>query len=107
MAPHAEIANDTPLWQPTKTKTVDSISPNTQTAPSNIAKTFDDAVKSTYRIIERPIGSRRPLRVVCMGAGYSGLMMAIMFNEKMKNSNATLAVYEKNEDIGGTWLENR
>lgn len=68
---------------------------------------FNNAIDSAYRIIEQPIGTRRPLRVVCMGAGYSGVMMSIVFNERLRDSNASLAVYERNEDIGGTWLENR
>ncbi|KAL3475204.1 hypothetical protein BJX99DRAFT_247726 [Aspergillus californicus] len=65
------------------------------------------ALDPNYKIIEEPIGSRRPIRVACMGAGYSGLMMAIVFNEKMKDKNAELVIYERNEDLGGTWLENR
>lgn len=60
-----------------------------------------------YKIVEQPIGTRRPIRVACMGAGYSGLMMAIVFSEKMKDKNAELVIYERNEDLGGTWLENR
>lgn len=62
---------------------------------------------STYKIIEQPIGTRRPIRVACLGAGYSGLMMAIVFSQKMQNKSAELVVYERNADIGGTWLENR
>jgi cation diffusion facilitator CzcD-associated flavoprotein CzcO len=42
-----------------------------------------------------------------MGAGYSGLMMAILFSQKMQDKNAELVIYERNEDLGGTWLENR
>ncbi|KAL5340957.1 hypothetical protein BJX70DRAFT_406699 [Aspergillus crustosus] len=61
----------------------------------------------TYTITEQPIGTRRPIRVACMGAGYSGLMMAIVFSERMRNQNAELVIYERNEDLGGTWLENR
>lgn len=60
-----------------------------------------------YQIIEQPIGTRRPIRIACMGAGYSGLMMAIMFSETMKDKNAELVIYERNKDLGGTWLENR
>lgn len=60
-----------------------------------------------YTILEQPIGTRRPIRVVCLGAGYSGLMMGIVFNERMKNSNAEFVIYERNEDLGGTWFENR
>lgn len=60
-----------------------------------------------YTIVEQPIGTRRPLRVVCLGAGYSGLMMGIVFNERMKDANAEFVIYERNADLGGTWYENR
>ena len=63
--------------------------------------------KTAYTVAEQPIGARRPLRLVCLGAGYSGLMMGIMFNEQMKDKNAELVIYERNKDLGGTWLENR
>lgn len=62
---------------------------------------------ASYNIVERPIGTRRRIRVVCMGAGYSGLMMAMVFSERMKDKNAELVIYERNDDLGGTWLENR
>ncbi|OAL05033.1 FAD/NAD(P)-binding domain-containing protein [Phaeosphaeriaceae sp. SRC1lsM3a] len=61
----------------------------------------------SYTINEKPIGTRRPIRVACMGAGYSGLMMGILFSQKMMDKNAELVIYERNEDLGGTWLENR
>ncbi|KAJ5734905.1 uncharacterized protein N7483_000030 [Penicillium malachiteum] len=60
-----------------------------------------------YTVTEQPIGTRRPLRLVCLGAGYSGLMIGIMFNEQRKDKNAELVIYERNSDLGGTWLENR
>jgi hypothetical protein len=47
-------------------------------------------LNTEYTIIEQPIGTRRPLRVVCLGAGYSGLMMGIVFNERMKDANEML-----------------
>lgn len=64
-------------------------------------------VRPEYVINEAPIRSQRPLRVVCMGAGYSGLMMGIVFAEKLQNTNAEFVIYERNKDLGGTWLENR
>jgi cation diffusion facilitator CzcD-associated flavoprotein CzcO len=64
-------------------------------------------VSPQYAIREEPIRTRRPLRVVCMGTGYSGLMMAIVFTQKMQDSNAEFVIYERNADLGGTWLENR
>jgi hypothetical protein len=60
-----------------------------------------------YKIIEQPVGTRRPIRVACLGAGYSGLMMGIVFSQKMRDKNAELVIYERNSDLGGTWFENR
>lgn len=60
-----------------------------------------------YKLLEQPIGTRRPIRVVCLGAGYSGLMMGILFNERLKYQNIEFVIYERNEDLGGTWYENR
>ena len=42
-----------------------------------------------------------------MGAGYSGLMMAITVRSKMLGSNLEFQIYDKNVDQGGTWLVNR
>jgi hypothetical protein len=74
---------------------------------NSIHKGHPAALDPFYKIVEQPIGTRRPIRVACMGAGYSGLMMAIVFSERMKDKNAELVIYERNEDLGGTWLENR
>lgn len=60
-----------------------------------------------YQIREEPIHTRRPLRVVCMGAGYSGILMGIIWRQKLLKREVELAIYERNADIGGTWLENR
>ncbi|KAK1765315.1 hypothetical protein QBC33DRAFT_455591 [Phialemonium atrogriseum] len=48
--------------------------------------------------------SQRPLHVLVSGAGPSGIAMAI---ELKKLPNVTFHVFEKNRDVGGTWLENR
>lgn len=61
----------------------------------------------SYKLLEQPIGTRRPIRVISLGAGYSGLMMGIMYNERMKHQNIDFVIYERNEDLGGTWFENR
>jgi NADPH-dependent glutamate synthase beta subunit-like oxidoreductase len=74
---------------------------------NNLAKDAAANLDPNYTIVEKPIGTRRPIRVACMGAGYSGLMMAIVFSQKMQDKNAELVIYERNEDLGGTWLENR
>lgn len=58
-----------------------------------------------YRIREEPFGTRRKVRVVLMGAGASTVNFLKKAEESMQNLEIT--VYEKNHDIGGTWLENR
>jgi hypothetical protein len=58
-----------------------------------------------YRIREEPFGTRRKVRVVLMGAGASTVNFLKKAEEAMQNLEVT--VYEKNHDIGGTWLENR
>lgn len=63
--------------------------------------------EGTYHFENLPIESRRSLRVVCIGSGYSGLMMAIIVKEKFREANLEFQVYEKNHDMGGTWLVNR
>lgn len=85
--------------------------PSATSKPASHSSTAHHGSKATlepeYKIPEQPIGTRRPIRVACMGAGYSGLMMAIVFSERMQERNAELVIYERNGDLGGTWLENR
>ena len=56
-------------------------------------------------ISERSIDEPRPLKVIYIGAGISGICAAIQFPRFVPNLE--LAIYEKNSDIGGTWFENR
>jgi len=58
-----------------------------------------------YTILEEPIYHKRPLRVVCVGAGAMGLQLAYKAERLLEK--VTLQIYEKNSDVGGTWLENR
>ncbi|PSK43626.1 hypothetical protein B9Z65_7140 [Elsinoe australis] len=63
--------------------------------------------------------SARPLRIITIGAGVSGILNAYLIQKNFLSPNArsslptspdpgiTHTVYEKNTDIGGTWLENR
>lgn len=58
-----------------------------------------------YRIQERPYGTERAMRVIHIGAGISGICMAKFLPETL--NNVSLVCYDKNDDIGGTWLENK
>lgn len=60
---------------------------------------------STYAIRESPMGTKRKLKVIFMGAGCSGINFAAQLQKRMEGID--LVIYEKNGDIGGTWLENK
>lgn len=60
-------------------------------------------------IPDHPIYTPRKIRIVTVGAGVSGLSLA----HKIQHGDPTLEqwidhrIYEKNQDVAGTWLENR
>jgi hypothetical protein len=58
-----------------------------------------------YCINEQPMGTKRKVKVILMGAGASSLNFFKKAEEDMQNLD--IVCYEKNTDIGGTWLENR
>jgi cation diffusion facilitator CzcD-associated flavoprotein CzcO len=55
--------------------------------------------------LQAPIYSERPMRIICIGAGASGLVFAYKLQRSF--GNFSLTVYEKNKEISGTWFENR
>ncbi|KAI1305542.1 FAD/NAD(P)-binding domain-containing protein [Xylaria venustula] len=54
---------------------------------------------------EDAIYNERFVRIICIGAGASGICLA--YKLKRSFSSFSLTVYEKNPEIGGTWYENR
>ena len=52
-------------------------------------------------------GDKRKMRIVCVGAGFSGLYLGILHEHRMKYNNVEYVCYEKNPSIGGTWYENQ
>lgn len=48
--------------------------------------------------------ANRKIRVLTIGAGVSGILMAYQIQKSLQNVEHV--IYEKNHDIGGTWLEN-
>lgn len=64
-----------------------------------------DAKHDTHEILEIPSRSKRPLKVITIGAGIS----AINFAHEVSTSDLDIELicYEKNPEIGGTWFENR
>lgn len=59
-----------------------------------------------FNVTEAPLyRTGRKLRVIGTGAGATGLQAAYKFSKLLKDVD--LVLYEKNDGIGGTWLENR
>ncbi|KAF2138419.1 uncharacterized protein K452DRAFT_321006 [Aplosporella prunicola CBS 121167] len=67
-------------------------------------KPLDGAQRKAW-ISERCVDQPRPLKLIYIGAGVSGITGAISFLEKVPNLE--LVIYEKNPEVGGTWYENR
>ncbi|KAI9872864.1 MAG: hypothetical protein M1830_001115, partial [Pleopsidium flavum] len=57
-----------------------------------------------YQIREEPLGVKRKVKVIILGAGAAGIDFFKNAEEKLEN--VEIQCYEKNHDIGGTWLEN-
>ena len=64
---------------------------------------LDDQDPKTVQWRSRPAAEvLAAFRVAIVGAGVSGLCMAI----KMREAGIPFVIYEKNKTVGGTWLEN-
>ncbi|KAG4421443.1 hypothetical protein IFR04_005393 [Cadophora malorum] len=71
------------------------------------ASSFDVSGESTdlpYVVEETILGNPHQLKVVCIGAGASGLDLAYKLKKNMRGID--FQIYEKNAGLGGTWLEN-
>ncbi|KAL3466456.1 hypothetical protein BJX64DRAFT_302167 [Aspergillus heterothallicus] len=54
---------------------------------------------------EAAIHNERHVKVICVGAGASGLCLAYKLQRSFENFDLT--IYEKNPEVSGTWYENR
>lgn len=59
----------------------------------------------SYKVLEQPIGTKRHIRIITIGAGASGLNLIRTL--RLHLSNYSHVVYESNPQVGGTWYENR
>lgn len=57
-----------------------------------------------HTILEQPLGTPAARKIICIGAGASGICLA-KYAEDVPN--LTLQIYDKNPEIAGTWWENR
>ncbi|CAJ0547023.1 Ff.00g016500.m01.CDS01 [Fusarium sp. VM40] len=71
----------------------------------------EETVQVSHQIKTKPLVSQRctdqarPLKVIYIGAGISGICGAIEFLKQVPGLE--LVIYEKNPELGGTWFENR
>lgn len=54
--------------------------------------------------LSKPIHDERFAKIICIGAGVCGLILAYKLRRSFENFE--LVIYEKNEGVGGTWFEN-
>ncbi|KAF2762292.1 FAD/NAD(P)-binding domain-containing protein [Pseudovirgaria hyperparasitica] len=59
----------------------------------------------SYHLCDAPVENFRPVKVLVIGAGYSGILCGIRIPERIRNVD--VAIYDKNSGIGGAWYENR
>ncbi|KAI9812936.1 MAG: hypothetical protein M1827_004454 [Pycnora praestabilis] len=74
-------------------------------APASTGRTELNNSRSGRARLGGPVHTERPVRVICIGAGASGLCFAYKIQRSF--DNFTLTVYEKNEEVSGTWWENK
>ncbi|OTB03435.1 hypothetical protein M426DRAFT_23798 [Hypoxylon sp. CI-4A] len=63
-----------------------------------------DTPTAGFKLEERTIDDARPLRVAVVGAGIGGINAGILLPVKVPGIQLT--IFDKNSDVGGTWLEN-
>ena len=83
--------------------------PKATTRPGNLYteklnEAFHNDSKTGYHIPFVPIGQpeNRKLKIITVGAGLSGIMLA--YNIEKHTSNVEHVIYEKNPEVGGTWV---
>jgi hypothetical protein len=54
-----------------------------------------------WSVHDSPIENQRSIKVIVIGAGYSGIYLGIRLPERLRNCE--LVIYEKNKGVGGAW----
>ena len=72
-------------------------------APTIVDGGASNGADSTYTVADHGIHEPRPMRLICIGAGIAGIAAAYKYQHQLENTEFT--IYEKNGDVGGTWLE--
>ena len=67
-----------------------------------LGKRKDRADDDAQRRLGGPIHNERHVKIICVGAGASGLLFAYKIQRHFENFNLT--IYEKNVEVSGTWV---
>lgn len=81
------------------------------TIDADMHPTGNDAFRNAHvvdtedvQISDHPMGTQRPMKVIFMGMGASGINFS--YQLARRTTGIDLVVYEKNAAVGGTWHEN-
>ncbi|KAH7276239.1 hypothetical protein B0J15DRAFT_558453 [Fusarium solani] len=64
-----------------------------------------NGTSTKFTLKDVPVENQRPLKVVIIGAGFSGIYSTIRITQRLRNIDLT--VYEMNEETSGVWWLNR
>ncbi|KAK5203760.1 hypothetical protein LTR99_009861 [Exophiala xenobiotica] len=67
-----------------------------------ISSGLDTNFEALFRTSDQYLGEPRPIKIVVIGAGLSGIAATKIFRERFCDKPATLVIYEKNDDVTGT-----
>lgn len=73
--------------------------------PVNKLAPYEFDERNPNDLTRRAIDHNRPMKVIVLGAGMSGIIAGVFFPRNIENLD--LVIYDKNKDLGGTWFENR
>jgi hypothetical protein len=83
----------------TRTERADSLAVDVSSQPFTNTGALDQ-VSELFKLHDTPIENHRPIKVIVIGAGYSGIYLGIRIPERIRN--VELTIYEKNDGLGGT-----
>ncbi|VDB82944.1 unnamed protein product [Peniophora sp. CBMAI 1063] len=64
----------------------------------------DEHISATKRP-DFSVDEHRPMKVICIGAGFAGIAAGIRFRQRVPNLDLT--IYEKEDGVGGVWHANK
>lgn len=73
-----------------------------------VIESAQHAAPNWVPVRDKPVFSHdRKLKVICVGAGFAGLLITHKWKYEGMHEFFDLDIFEKYPDVGGTWFENR